>query len=106
MACPSRDAAVVCLLTGWSAWQGGIPGGYELFVFMVIFSLASTIVTAIVLRGDYAKGPRALSPGYAHYCRPLDKRVSLDLFGVLLHVLAKWGQSACTTPGVWRPPWR
>ena len=45
---------------GWYAWQSGIPGGQWLFTIMVVFNVVSTVVTAIVPRGDYTKARRAL----------------------------------------------
>lgn len=54
------STAICSLLAGWYAWQSGIPGGQSLFYTMVVFNLISTIVTAIVPRGDYTKARRAL----------------------------------------------
>lgn len=54
------STAVCSILAGWYAWQSGIPGGFALFVVMIGFNAVSTVVTAIVPRGDYAKAIRAL----------------------------------------------
>lgn len=54
-------AALFSILAGLYAWRAGIPGGFPLFVIMVIFNLISTIVTSIVPRGDYAKARKALT---------------------------------------------
>ncbi len=54
------STAVCSVLAGWYAWQNGVPGGVVLFWAMVAFNLFSTVVTAVVPRGDYAKALRAL----------------------------------------------
>lgn len=54
------STAVFSILAGLYAWQSGVPGGRLLFWIMVIFNLLSTIITAVVPRGDYAKAWRAL----------------------------------------------
>jgi hypothetical protein len=48
------------ILTGLYAWQSGIPGGLVLFIFMVVFTIISTVATATIPRGDYAKAWKAL----------------------------------------------
>jgi hypothetical protein len=53
------STAVCSLLAGLYAWLSGIPGGFAFFVVMVVFNAVSTVVTAIVPRGDYAKARRA-----------------------------------------------
>lgn len=54
------STAVCSTLAGWYAWQSGIPGGWYLFVVMIVFNAFSTVMTALVPRGDYAKAIRAL----------------------------------------------
>jgi hypothetical protein len=54
------STAVCSVLAGYYAWRSGIPGGQILFWVMVAFNLFSTVVTALVPRGDYAKAWRAL----------------------------------------------
>lgn len=54
------STAICSTVAAWYAWNLGIPGGEILFWFVLIFNLFSTIVTAIVPRGDYAKAWRAL----------------------------------------------
>lgn len=56
-----ETSTTVCsLLAAGYAWRSGIPGGWPLFVFTVVWVVGSTIVTAIVPKGDYAKARRAL----------------------------------------------
>ena len=55
--------AIFSILAGLYAWLAGIPGGFWLFVVMVIFNLLSTVVTSIAPRGDYAKARKALRGG-------------------------------------------
>jgi hypothetical protein len=56
-----ETSTTICsLLAGLYAWRAGIPGGQVLFIVMVVFSVFSTIVTAILPRGDYTKARRAL----------------------------------------------
>ena len=54
------STAVCSILAGYYAWRSGIPGGQILFWVMVGFNLFSTVVTALVPRGDYAKAWQAL----------------------------------------------
>ncbi len=54
------STAVCSILAGYYAWHSGIPGGQILFWVMVAFNLFSTVVTALVPRGDYAKAWQAL----------------------------------------------
>ena len=54
------STAVCSILAGYYAWRSGIPGGQILFWVMVGFNLFSTVVTALVPRGDYAKAWKAL----------------------------------------------
>jgi hypothetical protein len=54
------STAICSILAGYYAWRSGIPGGQVLFWVMVGFNLFSTVVTALVPRGDYAKAWRAL----------------------------------------------
>jgi hypothetical protein len=54
------STAVCSILAGYYAWRSGTPGGQILFWVMVGFNLFSTVVTALVPRGDYAKAWRAL----------------------------------------------
>lgn len=54
------STAVCTLVASFYAWQAGIPGGQLLFIIMVVFNTFSTIMTAMVPRGDYAKAWRAL----------------------------------------------
>jgi hypothetical protein len=54
------STAVCSILAAWYAWRSGIPGGLILFVVMIIFNAFSTVVTALVPRGDYWKAIRAL----------------------------------------------
>ncbi len=54
------STAVCSILAGYYAWRSGIPGGQSLFWVMVAFNLFSTVVTALVPRGDYAKAWQAL----------------------------------------------
>ena len=54
------STAVCSILAGYYAWRSGIPGGQILFWVMVGFNLFSTVVTALVPRGDYAKAWNAL----------------------------------------------
>ena len=56
------STAICSTLAAWFAWNLGIPGGQVLFWVVLIFNLLSTVVTAIVPRGDYAKAWRALQP--------------------------------------------
>ncbi len=53
--------AIFSILAGYYAWRAGIPGGFTLFIAMIIFNFFSTVVTSILPRGDYAKARRALS---------------------------------------------
>ena len=55
--------AIFSILAGLYAWLAGIPGGFWLFVVMVVFNLLSTVITSIVPRGDYAKARKALAGG-------------------------------------------
>ncbi len=56
-----ETSTTVCsILAGYYAWRSGIPGGQILFWVMVGFGLFSTVVTAMVPRGDYAKAWQAL----------------------------------------------
>ncbi len=57
------STAVCSILAGVYAWRTGTPGGFVLFIVMVIFNLFSTVVTALVPRGDYAKAWKALRAG-------------------------------------------
>ncbi len=54
------STAICSTVAAWFAWNLGIPGGQILFWLVLIFNLFSTIVTAVVPRGDYAKAWRAL----------------------------------------------
>ncbi len=54
------STAVCSILAGYYAWRSDIPGGQILFWVMVTFNLFSTVVTALVPRGDYAKAWQAL----------------------------------------------
>jgi hypothetical protein len=54
------STAVCSILAGYYAWRSDIPGGQILFWVMVGFNLFSTVVTALVPRGDYAKAWQAL----------------------------------------------
>lgn len=56
------STAICSTLAAWFAWNLGIPGGQVLFWVVLIFNLLSTVVTAIVPRGDYAKAWKALHP--------------------------------------------
>lgn len=60
LAAGETSTAVCSTLAAWYAWSAGIPGGFALFFFAVVFNLVSTVVTGIVPRGDYAKAWRAL----------------------------------------------
>lgn len=53
--------AIFSILAGLYAWRAGIPGGFVLFVAMIIFNIISTIATSIIPRGDYAKARHALT---------------------------------------------
>jgi hypothetical protein len=54
------STAVCSILVGWYAWQSGIPGGLPFLVVMIVFNAFSTVVTAVMPRGDYAKALHAL----------------------------------------------
>lgn len=53
--------AIFSILAALYAWLAGIPGGFAWLVIMVVFNIASTIMTSIVPRGDYAKARKALA---------------------------------------------
>lgn len=53
--------AIFSILAGFYSWRAGIPGGFVLFVAMIVFNILSTIVTSIVPRGDYAKARKAMT---------------------------------------------
>jgi hypothetical protein len=56
-----ETSTTICsLLAAGSAWLSGTPGGFTLFVITIFWDIGSTIVTAIVPRGDYAKAIRVL----------------------------------------------
>lgn len=54
------STTVFSILAGLYTWQSGIPGGFTLFVVMVVWSLAATATTAIIPRGDYARAIKML----------------------------------------------
>ncbi len=54
------STTVFSILAGLYAWQSDTPGGFTLFVVMVVWSLAATVATAITPRGDYAKAIKVL----------------------------------------------
>ncbi|MBV9280366.1 MAG: hypothetical protein JOZ41_09830 [Chloroflexi bacterium] len=54
------STAVCSILAALYTWLSGYPFGGQLFVAMVIFNAVSTVVTARVPRGDYAKARKAL----------------------------------------------
>jgi hypothetical protein len=54
------STAICSILAGWYAWQQGLPGGWFLFLFMLVFNAFSTVATARFPRGDYHKAWRAL----------------------------------------------
>jgi hypothetical protein len=54
------STAVCSILVGWYALQSGIPGGLPFLVVMIGFNAFSTVVTAVMPRGDYAKALHAL----------------------------------------------
>ena len=73
MFCAGETSTAVCsILAAYYALRAGIPGGHGLFYAMIAFNALSTVVTAIVPRGDYAKARRALqrttqpAPAQAH----------------------------------------
>lgn len=56
-----ETSTTICsLLAAGYAWLSGTPGGFTLFIVTVCWDIGSTIVTAIVPRGDYAKAIRVL----------------------------------------------
>ncbi len=54
------SSAIFSVAASYYAWRSGIPGGQALFIVMVIFTIFSILVTALVPRGDYTKARRAL----------------------------------------------
>jgi hypothetical protein len=48
------------LLAAGYAWLSGTPAGFTLFIVTLCWDIGSTIVTAIVPRGDYSKAIRVL----------------------------------------------
>ncbi len=56
-----ETSTTICsLLAAGYAWFSGTPGGFTLFVVTLFLDIGSTIVTALVPRGDYAKAIHAL----------------------------------------------
>jgi hypothetical protein len=56
-----ETSTTICsLLAAGYAWRTGIPGGVVLWWFTVVLVTFSTVVTALVPKGDYAKALRAL----------------------------------------------
>ena len=56
-----ETSTTVCsLLAAGYAWRSGVPAGGPLFWFTVVLVGSSTVVTAIIPKGDYAKALRAL----------------------------------------------
>jgi hypothetical protein len=56
-----ETSTTVCsLLAAGYAWRSGVPGGWLLFIFTIVFVGSSSVVTAIIPKGDYAKALRAL----------------------------------------------
>ena len=54
-----ETSTTICsLLAAGYAWLSGTPGGFTLFIVTLCWDIGSTIVTAIVPRGDYAKAIR------------------------------------------------
>jgi hypothetical protein len=54
------STTICALLAAGYAAAHGIPGGYVLFIFALVLTLSSTVVTALTPRGDYAKAIKAL----------------------------------------------
>jgi hypothetical protein len=61
MFCAGETSTTICsLLAAGYAWLSGTPGGFTLFLVTLCWDIGSTIVTAMVPRGDYAKAIRVL----------------------------------------------
>ncbi len=56
-----ETSTTICsLLAASYAWLSGTPGGFALFIITLCWAVGSTVVTAIIARGDYAKAIRVL----------------------------------------------
>jgi hypothetical protein len=57
------STAVCSILAAAYIWRSGIPGGFAWFIVVVVLNAFSTVITAMVPRGDYAKALKALRSG-------------------------------------------